>query len=172
MITNNVIHETGLNATYALCTDDSCRGANDDTHGYIADGITAYHNEYGETHQTISVAWNEIFQYHNHRIHLSGFDLDVEHNYVHDGAYNAIRIADQRLPSDCSSYFSIRYNTVGPGWPMIDGERNLHEHQPILIANYESGAVFDLIDNVLLEGWTPTIYAPSPACPPCGTPCQ
>jgi len=172
VITNNVIHETGLNATYALCTHDSCNGANDNTHGYIADGVTAYHNGHGETNQTISVTWNEIFQYHNHGIHLSGFDLDVEHNYVHDGAYNAIRIADQRLPPDCSSYFSIRYNTVGAGWPTIDGAFNRHEHQPILIANYKTGAVFDLIDNVFLDEWGPQIYAPTPDCSPCGTPCH
>jgi hypothetical protein len=158
VISDNIIHDTGMNATYAICTDASCTGADGNTHDYIADGVTAYHNLHGDAPQNIAVTWNEIYNYNNHGIHISGNDIDIEHNNVHDGAFSAIRVSDQRQPPDCSSYFSIRYNTVKAGW------NTAHEVQPIYVANYKRNAVFDVTGNSFLDAWRTHIEPFDPAC--------
>jgi hypothetical protein len=130
VISGNVIQKIGLNALSPDCVHPSCAGM-PPTSDAIADGITAYHNLNGFTYQDIVVRQNHIFDYHNHGIHLSGRDVYVEDNYVHDGKQNAIRIADQRSPADCASHFFIRNNTVNPGSV---------NPSAILVDNYKPGA--------------------------------
>lgn len=124
-ITDNVIRDTGLNALYPRSAEQ------------IADGITAYQNLNGGRDQNIWITYNEISAYHNHGIHLSGRGVHVEHNNVHDGTFNAIRIADQRSPPDCASNFSIRHNTAQAGRA---------NYPSIYIDNY-APASYDVSDN-------------------------
>ncbi len=78
------------------------------------DSIIGYHNT-GVVLRNVLICNNTITDYMNHGIHISGERLILINNTIHSGWHNAIRLDDQRTPTEYVVDALVQGNTLGIG---------------------------------------------------------
>lgn len=98
---------------------DNTGRANKYNADFPADGITGYHNDLISPEENLyyTVLGNEITNWYNHGIHLSGRWIDIRNNSIHspgliEAAGHAIYVGDYRDRVECSSIIWIQDNYV------------------------------------------------------------
>jgi hypothetical protein len=91
------------------------------------DSIIGYHNT-GAALRNALICNNTITEYMNHGIHLSGERLILTNNTIHSGWHNAIRLDDQRLPTEYVVDALVEGNTLGVGSQTNTSSRTYINH--------------------------------------------
>ena len=138
------------------------------------DSIIGYHN-LGAALRNVLICNNTITEYMNHGVHISGERLILTNNTIHSGWHNAIRLDDQRDPTEYVVDALVVGNTLGLGSQSYTYSRTYINHtQSETITtgtntNYETGlpfvpgvgstvsniyAHYETFNDGAMDGWT------------------